>query len=45
MPTVPVSLPGADTNIAVAPYSSAPIGRLVGQDVPGLVQFYSKPAK
>ena len=33
-----------DRTIAVAQYSSGPIGRLVWQDVVGLVQFYKKPA-
>ncbi len=32
-----------DGTIAVAQYSSGPIGRLVWQDVLGLVQFYKKP--
>jgi peroxiredoxin len=31
-----------DTTIAVAQYSSGPIGRLVWQDVLGLVQHYKK---
>lgn len=31
-----------DGSIAVAQYSSGPIGRLVWQDVMGLVQFYKK---
>lgn len=31
-----------DATIAVAQYSSGPIGRLVWQDVLGLVQFYKK---
>ncbi len=31
-----------DRTIAVAQYSSGPIGRLVWQDVLGLVQFYKK---
>jgi len=31
--------------IAVAQYSSGPIGRLVWQDVLGLVQFYKKQAQ
>jgi peroxiredoxin len=31
-----------DQTIAVAQYSSGPIGRLVWQDVVGLVQFYKK---
>jgi hypothetical protein len=31
-----------DRRIAVAQYSSGPIGRLVWQDVLGLVQFYKK---
>ena len=31
-----------DRTIAVAQYSSGPIGRLVWQDVVGLVQFYKK---
>lgn len=34
-----------DRTIAVAQYSSGPIGRLVWQDVLGLVQFYKKQAK
>jgi len=34
-----------DKSIAVAQYSSGPIGRLVWQDVLGLVQFYKKQAK
>jgi peroxiredoxin len=34
-----------DRSIAVAQYSSGPIGRLVWQDVLGLVQFYKKQAK
>jgi len=34
-----------DHTIAVAQYSSGPIGRLVWQDVLGLVQFYKKQAK
>ena len=34
-----------DGTIAVAQYSSGPIGRLVWQDVLGLVQFYKKPPK
>jgi peroxiredoxin len=34
-----------DRTIAVAQYSSGPIGRLVWQDVLGLVQFYQKQAK
>ncbi len=34
-----------DKTIAIAQYSSGPIGRLVWQDVLGLVQFYKKPAK
>jgi peroxiredoxin len=34
-----------DISIAVAQYSSGPIGRLVWQDVLGLVQFYKKQAK
>lgn len=33
-----------DGTIAVAQYSSGPIGRLVWQDVVGLVQFYRKQA-
>ncbi len=33
-----------DGTIAVAQYSSGPIGRLVWQDVVGLVQFYQKQA-
>ena len=32
-----------DCRIAVAQYSSGPIGRLVWQDVLGLVQFLKKP--
>jgi hypothetical protein len=31
-----------DGTIAVSQYSSGPIGRLVWQDVVGLVQFYKK---
>jgi hypothetical protein len=34
-----------DRTIAVAQYSSGPIGRLVWQDVVGLVQFYKKKAE
>lgn len=34
-----------DHTIAVAQYSSGPIGRLVWQDVLGLVQFYKKQAR
>ncbi len=34
-----------DKTIAVSQYSSGPIGRLVWQDVLGLVQFYKKQAK
>jgi peroxiredoxin len=34
-----------DRRIAVAQYSSGPIGRLVWQDILGLVQFYKKPAR
>jgi peroxiredoxin len=34
-----------DWTIAVSQYSSGPIGRLVWQDVLGLVQFYKKQAK
>ncbi len=34
-----------DRTIAVAQYSSGPIGRLVWQDVLGLVQFVKKQAK
>lgn len=34
-----------DGTIAVAQYSSGPIGRLVWQDIVGLVQFYKKQAK
>ncbi len=34
-----------DTTIAVSQYSSGPIGRLVWQDILGLVQFYKKSAK
>jgi peroxiredoxin len=33
-----------DRTIAVAQYSSGPIGRLVWQDILGLVQFYKKQA-
>ena len=33
-----------DRTVAVAQYSSGPIGRLVWQDVVGLVQFYTKQA-
>lgn len=33
-----------DLTIAVAQYSSGPIGRLVWQDILGLVQFYKKQA-
>jgi peroxiredoxin len=33
-----------DRTIAVAQYSSGPIGRLVWQDILGLVQFAKKPA-
>ena len=33
-----------DGRIAVAQYSSGPIGRLVWQDVLNLVQFYKRPA-
>ncbi len=33
-----------DRTIAVASYSSGPIGRLVWQDILGLVQFYKKQA-
>jgi peroxiredoxin len=33
-----------DSTIAVAVYSTGPIGRLVWQDVLGLVQFYKKMA-
>lgn len=33
-----------DRTIAVAQYSSGPIGRLVWQDILGLVQFYKRPA-
>lgn len=32
-----------DQTLAVAQYSSGPIGRLVWQDVVGLVQFYKTP--
>ena len=32
-----------DRTIAVSQYSSGPIGRLVWQDVLGLVQFHNKP--
>jgi hypothetical protein len=31
--------------LAVAQYSSGPIGRLVWQDILGLVEFYKKQAK
>ena len=34
-----------DKTIAVAQYSSGPVGRLVWQDILGLVQFYKKQAK
>ncbi len=34
-----------DRTIAVSPYSSGPIGRVVWQDVLGLVQFYKKQVK
>ncbi len=34
-----------DKTIVVSQYSSGPIGRLVWQDVLGLVQFYKKQAK
>lgn len=34
-----------DGAIAVAQYSSGPIGRLVWQDILGLVQFYKKQAR
>ncbi len=34
-----------DRTIAAGVYSSGPIGRLVWQDVLGLVQFYKKQAK
>lgn len=34
-----------DQTIVVAQYSSGPIGRLVWQDVLGLVQFYKKQTK
>ncbi len=34
-----------DQTIAVAQYSSGPIGRLVWQDIVGLVQFYKKQAR
>jgi hypothetical protein len=34
-----------DATIAVAQYSSGPIGRLVWQDVVALVQFYKKQAR
>jgi hypothetical protein len=34
-----------DRSIAVAQYSSGPIGRLVWQDVLGLVQFYKTQAR
>jgi peroxiredoxin len=35
----------SDRTIAVSQYSSGPIGRLVWQDVLGLVQFYKKQGK
>jgi len=34
-----------EKTIAVSQYSSGPIGRLVWQDILGLVQFYKKSAK
>ena len=34
-----------DRTVAVSQYSSGPIGRLVWQDVLGLVQFYKKQSK
>jgi peroxiredoxin len=34
-----------DKSIVVAQYSSGPIGRLVWQDIVGLVQFYQRRAK
>ena len=34
-----------DKTIAIAQYSSGPIGRIVWQDILGLVQFYKKQAK
>lgn len=34
-----------DKTIAIAQYSSGPIGRLVWQDILGLVQFYKKQTK
>lgn len=34
-----------DRRVAVAQYSSGPIGRLVWQDVVGLVQFYKNQAR
>jgi hypothetical protein len=34
-----------DRTIAVAQYSSGPIGRLVWQDVLGLVEFYKKQSR
>jgi len=34
-----------DKTIVVSQYSSGPIGRLVWQDILGLVQFYKKPSK
>lgn len=34
-----------DRSIVVAQYSSGPIGRLVWQDILGLIQFYKKQAK
>jgi peroxiredoxin len=34
-----------DRTVAVAQYSSGPIGRLVWQDVIGLVQFYKRQAR
>jgi peroxiredoxin len=34
-----------DNNIVVSQYSSGPIGRLVWQDIVGLVQFYKRQAK
>lgn len=35
----------SDKTIVVSQYSSGPIGRLVWQDILGLVQFYKKPSK
>ncbi len=34
-----------DKTIVVSQYSSGPIGRLVWQDILGLIQFYKKQAK